>query len=327
MNEELLIRFLTHRCAPAELTQVDAWVSAEKANAEWLFEMERIWSLKNELKFSDKQEIEAAYTCFCERITQQQKRERNRKRVLVYGKNIAAACLLFGILSAGYFFLQKHKSTVQHTSIAETPAGSSMSLTLSDGTVVYLNARSILTYPETFCGKTREVTLTGEAFFEVFPDSNTPFIVRTSHLQVTVLGTRFNLKAYDKETSYITLSSGGVAVQANNKNETVVLMPNQQVAFSNETGLGAPIEINAELVCSWMQGEFCFINLPLSEITNALERHFNVHITISDRNLAADRFSCRLEKNITIIQALDFLKETQKLNYTTHGKAILITPY
>ena len=64
MNEEILIRFLTHRCTPEEIEEVDRWIAANQANADWLFEMERIWSLKDQLRFSDKQEIEMAYARF-----------------------------------------------------------------------------------------------------------------------------------------------------------------------------------------------------------------------------------------------------------------------
>jgi ferric-dicitrate binding protein FerR (iron transport regulator) len=330
MNETLLIQFLTHRCTPSELRQVDEWVAADKANAHWLFEMESIWSLKNEIRFSDKQEIEEAYNRFLSRITEKEQVNRGNKRKLFVWNTFRryAAVIAFAVtLSSALFFLTKRETTENQTITVEAPNGRRVSLTLSDGTKVWLNSQSVLTYPTSFSTGSREVNLSGEGFFEVASDAQSPFIVHSSLLNVKVLGTKFDLKAYPEETSLVTLAEGKVEVATSDETQRVILTPDLQVTCSKKNGLGVPVKVNAELTRLWVNGDLCFVNQPLSKIAADLERWFDVRIRISDPNLATDSFTCRFEGSVTLEQILSFLKETKQLNYSIKEKEIVITKY
>lgn len=188
MNEEILIRFLTHRCTPEEIEEVDRWIAANQANADWLFEMERIWSLKDQLRFSDKQEIEMAYARFMSGLQEKDIRmETVRKRPYLFWMKYAAAILLIGLLSTNLYFLLKEEPSSMN--MVEVPNGQRVSLTLSDGTKVWLNSHSKFTYPARFSSKNRDVELEGEGFFEVAHNEKVPFVVHADLLQVKVLGT------------------------------------------------------------------------------------------------------------------------------------------
>lgn len=323
MNEKLLIQFLTHTCLPDELRQVEQWISSEKANADWLFEMERVWSLKDELRFSDKREIEEAYSRFILNLTSTANFENAKPRFQPYFLlKYAAAVVIISLLSLNLYKLYDDASNAMN--IIEVPNGQRVSITLSDGTNVELNSHSKFTYPSNFSRKTRNVHLVGEAFFQVKHDKKRPFIVNTSLLDVKVLGTKFNIHAYPNEHSVVTLVEGKVEVETANKKNKLTLKPNEQVTYSEKDGMLLTRDMDASITQSWTKGEAAFINKSLKVICRDLERKFDVSIEIADSLLANDVFNCRFKDSATIEQALILLKETRRLDYTFNGKHILI---
>lgn len=324
MNEEILIRFLTHGCTPEEIKEVDQWIAADRANADWLFEMERVWGLKQQLRFSEKQKVEQAYARFMSRL-QGKNLEINtvRKRpAYLSWMKYAAAVVLVGLLSTNLYFLLSEKPAT--VNVVEVPNGQRAFLTLSDGTKIWLNSHSKLTYPAQFSAKRRDVKLEGEGFFEVARNEKVPFIVHADLLQVKVLGTKFNARVYGEEPSSITLSEGKVEVATNDNEHKVTLRPNEQVTYSKENGLTIQKSVNASLAQSWTIGETAYVNKQLIDIVSDLERRFNMRITVDDRELATEVFNCRFKETATIREVLALLKETRKLDYQVSGDQIRI---
>lgn len=324
MNEDLLIRYLTHRCTPVEIKEIDKWVAADQANADWLFEMERIWSLKDELRFSDKREIEDAYNRFVFSLQKNSSPKRySPKRSLPFSwLKYAVAIFLVGLLSMNlYLIFDEEEIRVNEI---EVPNGQRVSLILSDGTRVWLNARSKFTYPSAFAAKSRNVKLEGEGFFEVAHNKKLPFIVQSDLVFVRVLGTKFNMKAYRDEPSSVTLSEGKVEVVANDNTHQMILKPNEQATYTKEAGFVKTQVLNAEVARSWTLGEAAYINKRLDAITSDLERKFGVHIHIKDKSLASEIFTCRFKERATIEQVLTLLKETRDLDYIIKGDQIQI---
>lgn len=323
MNEELLIRFLTHTCLPGDIGQIDQWIASDKANANWLFEMERVWSLKNELRFSDKQEIEQAYNSFLSGIKKEESTKNAPKHfslssVLKY----AVAMLVIGLLGANLYLHSADKTS--EVNIIEVAKGQRASLTLSDGTKVWLNSQSKLTYPAQFSNKSREVRLEGEAYFDVSHNKKSPFTVQSPLIAVKVLGTKFNMRTYSYESAIVTLTSGKVEVESNNHENKLTLKPNEQVVYSPEAGMALEKGIDTDLARSWTKGEAAFINKRLDEIVLELERKFGVKIEIVDEELDAEIFTSRFKESATIQQVLTLLKETRKLNYSIENNQIRI---
>ncbi len=179
------------------------------------------------------------------------------------------------------------------------PYGKTSQVTLSDGTNVFLNAGSRLIYPESFSGKTREVFLEGEAFFDVKHDQNHPFIVQLSDLRVKVLGTRFNISAYASDKVIETvLAEGKVNIEKNNAglfDKAIEMVPNQLASFdrtSKETNL---TRVNSENYTLWTAGILKFESTDLNRITKRLERFYNIRFEYNNSLLGGLRISGKME--------------------------------
>lgn len=324
MNEELLLRFLTKACSQEELLELTNWIALDQANANWLFGMEDIWSLKDELRFSDRKEIEAAYHRFSGRINSPAKQKEAITRQLYRGwMKYAAAIVIVCLLAANIFQAYRGKpSDVVDTNTIEVPVGQRVFITLADGTKVWLNSNSVLSYPGKFDQKNRTVRLDGEGYFEVTTDQEHPFVVITSMLKVSVLGTKFNMQAYPDDDIAVTLLEGQLHVQASGK--SVLMDANDLVTYSKASGLVHHKNRIVQHTIQWTSGELMFVDEPLSNIAKALERKFGVNIIIDTPKLADEHFTCRTQPNTTLEQVLNLLKATKKLNYSIKGQAVYI---
>ncbi len=315
MDEQLLIRFLHKKCTRKELQLIEEWIAESPDNANWLFEMEQVWSLKEEIRFSNKEEISNAYNRFIAAHPEAQHRRLKSKNILLR-IGYAAAILIIVVLAMNVHKLNKQAETIaQSINVIEVPKGQRTTLILSDGTKVWLNAESRLTYPASFTAKNRLVKLQGEGFFEVEHDDHIPFIVQTADVNVTVLGTKFNVEAYENEVSYITLAEGRVEVATLDNENKVILEPRDQVSYSKVEGLNLIRGINTEYLKAWTIGELSYVNKPLLYITKDLERRFDTHITILDKELESEPFYCRVKETTKIEQVLNLLRDTRKLDY------------
>lgn len=212
--------------------------------------------------------------------------------------------------------------------VIEVSRGQRVNLTLSDGTNVYLNSGSKFTYPSNFSAQNRTVELIGEGFFEVCHDDSKPFIVRMPLLEVKVLGTRFNVKAYSDENTEVTLEKGKVKVYVEGEAGKASgsgweLYPNQQLHCTPDQQVTLK-DVEAELSMSWLEGAFFFDNQPLSTIAKELERRFDVDIRLQDPQLAKVVFTCHTKAGATLNQILDALKNTKVLDYIQNEKTYIL---
>ena len=318
MNEKLLIRFLTKTCTQDDLLEVENWISTDHANADWLFEMERVWSFKDELRYSERKEIEAAYRRL--NSTRSQTKVKIRRLYRNWWK-YAAAIVIVCLLAANFYQASKNKPSVETAeNIIEVPTGQRVSITLADGTKVWLNSRSILSYPSKFDNKNRMVRLDGEGYFEVVSDEAHPFIVNTEILDVKALGTKFNVQAYPGDDIAVSLLEGQLHVQAGS--QSALMEADELVTWTKDTGLKHYKNKNLQHVVQWTTGELMFVDVRLADIAKALERNFGVTIIIDKPELADERFSCRTHQNPTLEQVLNLFKGTKKLNYSIKDKTV-----
>lgn len=343
MNEQLLIRFLTRRCTPGEMAEVEQWAALDADNAAWLFEMERVWSMKNQLRFSNEERIGAAYRRFVAtrqpsfappaqeaasplpRIPDRRLGCRPAKKQFLLRwtrwAGYAAAVVLITLL--GLHLHQMRRPLPEGMNCIEVPAGQKASLTLSDGTRVWLNAGSRFSYPAAFTAADRQVSLEGEGFFEVAHNARSPFRVHTSSMEIKVLGTKFNLKAYRDEISRLTLTEGAVEVTAP-QGEKLTLKPNDEARYSARGGLTLIEKVDPALASGWMQGELVFTRECLADIARELERKFDVAIRIDDASLGEEYFNCRVRPGVSALQVLDLLKKTRGMDYRLQNDTIRI---
>lgn len=320
MNEELLIRYLNRKCSDEEVEYVRKWLMKSSANRRTLFELEQIWGVKMQIRFADEERIDKAYR----RLSRElgfEKSEKARKATGLLLKfrvrewiKYAAILILASLLTVNLLHDGKERSLGYNTVIV--PKGQRVSLKLSDGTMVWLNAGSQFSYPSRFSQKYRKVSLEGEGYFEVTHSGKSPFTVELQKLNVRVLGTKFNVKAYKGEPYWVALKEGSIEVATLDKKEKKRLMPNDQVYYTEQSGLLMVKSTHAVSANAWITGDLKFENKTLQEIIHSMERRYDVRIKIIDSTeLVQDLFTCHFRKDISLRQAMDLLKETRRVNY------------
>lgn len=212
-----------------------------------------------------------------------------------------------------------------------TPRGGQYRLTLPDGTKVWLNAASTITYPTAFTGPQRKVTITGEAYFEVTPDPAHPFIATVDdRYTIQVLGTSFNVDGYmDAGTMNTTLLQGSVRVMADlgpgpHKNPDDLLKPGQQLRIGNKTATLIP---NADIdkAMAWKNGFFDFDELDLKEAMHQIERWYDVQV-IYEKGIPDIRFEGGISRNIQLADLLKVLARADVKFRIEPGRKLVVLP-
>lgn len=199
---------------------------------------------------------------------------------------------------------------------------------LPDGSEVTLNHFSTLTYPERFRQAKREVTLNGEAYFEVAKDAAHPFIVQAEAVKVQVLGTHFNVEAYRNDPEVkTTLLEGSVAVSDRSQSTRIVLRPNESAIYNKEKkSLVLEVAAHAPEEIAWRHGKFIFHNLPLQEIARQLSNSFGVDIRIGGKELLNYKLTASFTNGESLEQILTLLQQAGRFNYSRNNNQLTITP-
>ena len=208
----------------------------------------------------------------------------------------------------------------------EVPRGGEYKLQLPDGTSVWLNAETVIEYPEQFTGGKREVRLSGEAFFDVTPDAGFPFAIKThDQLNITVLGTQFNINSYrDGMNTVITLVEGSVKVCSHS--DSVTLKPHEQAVFHRaDDALSVSVVNDLKAFIAWKEGQFYHRSTPLNVIFSDLERWYNVDIIYAEADLlAAGNVTLLFSRMDDLISVLESLKELTGLQYRIEKSSIYV---
>jgi transmembrane sensor len=214
---------------------------------------------------------------------------------------------------------------------AQTKATEIKTIVLADGSTVKINSGSSLKYPDHFTAATRDVYLSGEAFFDVKKDPKHPFIVHTEQLAVKVLGTAFDVKAYQNDAfTETTLIRGSVAIShKNNTKQTFILKPNDKFTLAGgKAGMSQLTHFSGTgtdkvMETAWTNHELIYKNNRFDEIARLFERWYDVKITFKEADLKTVKFTGHVDKE-TIIEALNVLKLIENFNYSIKGKNVYI---
>lgn len=276
-----------------------------------------------------------------------------RKRITRRVMYAAAAMLILSFTISLYYYLLPGSQQPKQLAVKEvlSKTASRSALELPDGTKVWLNADSKLVYGEDFNGKLRQVTLEGEAFFDVVKDSLRPFIVHTANLDIRVLGTAFNVKAYAVDpTIETTLIRGSVEVirKDDPSSPKMILRPNEKLVYNKEE-IHTPAEVTSKVPVvqrrhqqisiqhlpentadsirvetSWRFNRLIFDGETFEMLATKIERWYNVQIRFQDREVRNYRFKGVFEKE-TIDQALQALQLTAPFEYEMKNNVIFIS--
>lgn len=207
----------------------------------------------------------------------------------------------------------------------EVPRGGEFQVTLSDGTRVWLNAATELEYPVTFATDVREVSLQGEAYFEVAKDTAHPFIVRAGDYRLQVYGTEFNLNTYEPTRIEVALVQGSVGFQANPASREIRLKPDQ-------VGIANPVSGNTQVLdadlypyIAWKNNDMVFVNERLESIMQKVGRWYDVEVVFGKTELKELRFYGDVKRYADIRELLAYLEQTSRAQFKVKGRTIVIT--
>ncbi|CAH0157861.1 hypothetical protein SRABI27_03501 [Pedobacter sp. Bi27] len=241
--------------------------------------------------------------------------------------SIAAAIVIL-MLPVIYFNVNRAKPVVAITyQEIYNPKGQKRLITMPDGSNIYLNGDSKIRYAQNFNASKRIVYLEGEAFFDVQHRNKQPFVVYTGKVSTTVLGTSFNINAYQSAKAIsITVQTGkvGVIVKNNGKAEPVkFLLPNEQLNITKESGASTKAVVNATDFDSWREYKLFFYGKPLSEIAEMVAREYDVEVVIKSETLKAMKLTAKFNKS-TVNQVMEVIARLSGAKYKIYENKVII---
>jgi ferric-dicitrate binding protein FerR (iron transport regulator) len=301
MDRELLQRYVEGNVTPEEIKTVTDWLDASEDNVREYVSLH---------KFYD-------HTLWNGARGQQPALRRKKSaagRIAFECVRIAAVFIVaFTVVRYLDGRLGKTSATAFHTIFV--PAGQRAELTLSDGTGVWLNAQSRLVYPAVFEKGKREVSLDGEGYFEVAHDENKPFTVKTKAMDILVLGTEFNVIAYNTGSqTEVSLLKGNVALKPVGSDRIRRMNPGECVRW-NDGAFSASAIDNYDYF-RWKEGVLCFDNATVGSILEKLELYFDVSIDVKKQNLLNYRYTGKFRTKDGVEQVLKVLQLEHKFTFT-----------
>ena len=206
--------------------------------------------------------------------------------------------------------------------VLEVPRGGEYTVTLSDGTVVYLNSGSELRYPVAFGAERRDVFLSGEGYFEVAKDAERPFFVNADKLKIRVYGTSFNVNTYNIANVETVLVEGKIGIQGNNAEYTV--KPGQLALYNREKGTMEIRDVDVRPYVAWKEHEFMFDNESLEEIMNTLSLWYDVDVFFQTVSLKQLHFTGHLGRYEEVSHILDAISGVTQVKFSVKGRTIIV---
>ncbi len=219
---------------------------------------------------------------------------------------------------------QVEEVTVEYNTL-QVPVGGFYKLELPDGSKVWLNAASELKFPIRFTGKKREVYLKGEGYFEVRKDMGRLFVVHLNEADVTVLGTAFNINAYEEENHiYTTLAEGAVTFYSHQQDKQLILQPGMQSDMDLKTGATTLEKVDPSIYTAWTGGRFIFQSITLEAMMRQLQRWYDFEVFYRKRELKNYNFRGMLDRDMGIQEVLNIIEETTDVKFQINGRTIVV---
>lgn len=314
--KELLEKYKSGTCTPEELQALESWYESWRhPDAE-----EVVWKPEEEMA----QELLADFSDY-----------RRRKEALFRSGSSRqtwwrAAAVILPILGIGaLLWLSRPGKTEQAKPVLavspDNPEGRRFIL-LPDSSTVVLQKGSTLIYPEAFKGDKREVTLTGEAYFDIYQQKDKPFIIRSGKLITTVLGTAFNIKAYpDQQSVTVTVKRGKVKIEEEKSRKLLgILLPDQQIVY-NDNEIAETRPVKAAETVAWVKQGLDFNSVPFEEIARQIGDRYQVKISFDNPALRNCRIRATFEGTESLEKVLLVLCTVKDATYTIDGDEVTIS--
>jgi ferric-dicitrate binding protein FerR (iron transport regulator) len=322
---DLFSRYASKTIRPDEWKELKILL-AEADDDKLLLLMEQLWekSGQEQNQLPAKKELDRIFTGIRKTIRRQPISTMLYRTLRVAG--IFLICLLTGISVYLYHDRGQMEDMGRNEVVLTVVKGQKATITLPDGSIVHLNSESSLRYLQNYGYAERKVNLDGEAFFEVKRDTVKKFTVRTEYLNVEVLGTSFNVYAYEKEnTVEMTLVSGYVKIETQTTpSHTIYVKPYEKAVYDKTTGKLHLVATDTHFDTAWMRGALVFRSEPIANVMSKIERRYGVYIHIEGEWPERDLFTGYFDSE-HITDIMKILKTHYKFNYKIKGKDIWIS--
>ena len=328
--DELIANYLTEGLDKNALDELKTWIAASAENQQYFIRQREIWFSAVSREAASVYDKDKAFENFRNRVESQKEIQSTSRRGFSLSALWRYAAVVAIIIAVGCISYWQGEVNVKDTFAdisVEAPLGSKTKLYLPDGTLVWLNAGSRMTYSQGFGVDNRKVELEGEGYFEVKRNEKIPFFVKTKDLQLQVLGTKFNFRDYPEDHEVVvSLLEGKVGLNNLLREEKeAVLSPDERAVLNKANGLLTVESVTASNASQWTDGYLFFDEELLPDIAKELERSYNVKIHIANDSLKTFRFYgnfVRREQNIQ--EVLEALSSTEKMQYKIEERNITI---
>ena len=328
--DELIANYLTEGLDKNALDELKTWIAASAENQQYFIRQREIWFSAVSREAASVYDKDKAFENFRNRVESQKEIQSTSRRGFSLSALWRYAAVVAIIIAVGCISYWQGEVNVKDTFAdisVEAPLGSKTKLYLPDGTLVWLNAGSRMTYSQGFGVDNRKVELEGEGYFEVKRNEKIPFFVKTKDLQLQVLGTKFNFRDYPEDHEVVvSLLEGKIGLNNLLREEKeAVLSPDERAVLNKANGLLTVESVTASNASQWTDGYLFFDEELLPDIAKELERSYNVKIHIANDSLKTFRFYgnfVRREQNIQ--EVLEALASTEKMQYKIEERNITI---
>lgn len=331
----LIAKYLAGECSPEEKLAMEWWLE-EYDNLLLFRQIEAAWKQEKEPQNDPAFNPESGLSMLHARIAEQEyaaeEEVPGKRRLFKITSWMAAAGILLATGLGYYLVSRQHDSRSIGRAPMETRTSGAkdiVSIELPDGTQVWLNKNSKLEYPKAFDGNERQVYLQGEAFFEVVPNPEKPFIVKSDKVSTRVLGTSFDVKAYKgDETASVSVATGKVEVSKEIEKGSPIritqLTPQQELVINTEKDETYIDIVSTYDIGAWRKEQLVFRNNTYSEVIARLEEHYGVKIALTDRNLNNCRVMANFNEGATLKDVLKLLSISNSFRYHIEGNQVTI---
>jgi len=325
-KKELIEKFLSDKAEESEKKLVESWFENEEEEPELRNFMEEDWKTFYDGKFTDSPEFSHLLDRLHHhiRLRESSKRSSFSYRFLTAATRIAAILFIPLLISATILLVVSRQNSSSEQQYASyqiyAPMGSRVSFELPDNTKGMLNSGSVLSYSVPFTGN-REISLKGEAWFEVKHDPEDPFMINAGSSKIRVTGTKFNLSAYtDENYLELVLEEGRVEYFGKEATDPLKLDPSQRIV--DRQGEITSEYVDPQKYSAWKEGKLVFKGDPMGEVARRIERWYNVKVILSDPELEKYSFRATFEED-KLEDVMYFLSMTSPIRYKITGKEFL----
>ena len=315
MIEYILPRYCSGEATVEECRMVEEWIKQSDENYRIAKQIHTLYLATDTMQVVSAVDTEKALSSVCQKMSKGN--EHAKVTMVTWLQRVAAILFIPLLIAFGIQNLKPRPVEIAQTIEVKTNPGMTTTVNLPDGSVVYLNSESKLSYPSSFDKDKRRVALQGEAFFEVQKDAEHGFVISTPHeTKIEVLGTSFNVEAFEKDDFVsTTLIEGKVRFDyMKNQRSTAVLMkPGQKLTYDSSSSRIQLIETSGASEIAWKDGKIVFLATPLPEALRMLEKRFNVTFVLSNDRLRKEAFTGsfsnqRLERILEIFKISSNIK-------------------